>query len=47
MKKYRITMTEKQLRTMICAIEDWHRFLCGQCEMSNATAYVEEVHDAR
>ena len=33
---------------MMCeAVEDWHRFLCGQCEMSNATSYVEDCHEAR
>lgn len=46
-KKYRITMSESQLRLMIDAIEDWHRFLCGQCEMSNATSYVADTRSAR
>ena len=47
MRKFRITMTEEQLRLMCAAVEDWHRFLCGQCEMSNATSYVEDCHEAR
>ena len=46
-KRYRLTMTEKQLHYMMAAVEDWHRFLCGQCELSNATAYADERHDAR
>ncbi len=44
-KKYRVTMTESQLRLMSQAVEDWHRFLCGQCEMSNATSYIEDAND--
>ncbi len=46
-KKYRITMTESQLRLMIDAIEDWHRFLSGQCGMDNATSYIKDTHTAR
>ena len=29
------------------AVEDWHRFLCGQCEMTHATAYVKELRKLR
>lgn len=47
MKKYRITLTEEQLRLMCDAVEDWHRFLAGQCEMSNATSYIHDTHAAR
>ena len=39
-KKYKVTMTESQLRLMAAAVEDWHRFLCGQCEMDNATSSI-------
>lgn len=46
-KLYRITLTEEQMRLMCFAVEDWHRFLCGQCEMSNATAYIKDTHEAR
>lgn len=46
-KHYRLTMTESQLRLMCDAVEDWHRFLAGQCEMSNATSYIEDCHAAR
>ena len=47
MKKYRITLTEEQLCLMLSAVEDWHRFLCGQCEMSYATSYIKDTHAAR
>lgn len=46
-KRYRVTLTESQLKLAMSAIEDWHRFLCGQCEMSNATSYADEVHTVR
>ena len=46
-KRYRITMTESQLRLMMAAVEDWHRFLAGQCGMDNATSYIEDCHAAR
>ena len=46
-KRYRITMTESQLRMMADAVEDWHRFLAGQCEMANATSFIEDIHEAR
>lgn len=46
-KKYQITVTETQLRLMANAIEDWHRFLSGQCEMSNATSLVKDCRKAR
>lgn len=35
-KKYTITCTKEQLKMISLAVEDWHRFLAGQCEMSNA-----------
>lgn len=46
-KLYRITMTESQLRLMANAVEDWHRFLAGQCEMANATSFIKDMHEAR
>ena len=46
-KKYRIAMTESQLRLMANAVEDWSRFLAGQCEMSFATGMLENYHDAK
>lgn len=26
---------------MMNAIEDWHRFICGQCSMAYATSYID------
>ena len=46
-KKYRITMTGSQLMLMINALEDWHRFLAGQCEMLNATSLLRNGCEAR
>ena len=43
-KKYTITCTEEQLRLIAHAVEDWHRFLSGQCELSNATSYINDAH---
>lgn len=40
-KKYTITLSEEQLRLMANAIEDWSRFMTGQCEMFNATCLIE------
>ena len=44
-KKYTITCTEEQLRLIASAVEDWHRFLAGQCELSNATSMLKNYHD--
>lgn len=44
MKKYTITCTEEQLRLIAAAVEDWHRFLSGQCELSHATSYIKDAH---
>ena len=50
MKKYTITCTEDQLRLIAHAVEDWHRFLAGQCDLSHATSYIvpaKKVHECR
>lgn len=39
--KYQITCSKEQLMTIANAMEDWHRFLAGQCEMSNATMMLQ------
>lgn len=41
-RKWRITLTEEQLYVMINALEDWHRFICGQCTMDYATSFISE-----
>jgi len=51
MKKYTITLTEEQMSLIADAVEDWCRFLCGQCELDHATGmllpteYIHEVRD--
>lgn len=35
MKKYRIELTEKQLRLIAMCVEDCHRFAAGQTDMAN------------
>ena len=37
-KKWRIELTEHQLRLMAQCVEDCHRFISGQMELSNSTA---------
>lgn len=39
-RKWQITLTEEQLQIMIQAVEDWHRFICGQCSLDYATSYI-------
>ena len=39
-KQYKVTLTKSQLRLVAHAVEDWHRFLAGQCEMVHATSLV-------
>lgn len=41
MKKYTITLTEEQMRLIAEGMEDYHRFLAGECRMMNATRYVQ------
>ena len=36
-KKWRIELTEHQLRLMAQCVEDCHRFIAGQTELSNST----------
>lgn len=45
--RYQITMTESQMRMIACAVEDWTRFLSGQCEMWNATSMLDNYQDLR
>ena len=40
-RKWQITLTEEQMCFMTNALEDWHRFICGQCELHSATSYIE------
>ena len=45
MKKYTITLTEEQLRLVADSMEDYHRFLAGECRMEHATQYVKPASD--
>ena len=40
-KKWRIELTEHQLRLIANCVEDCHRFICGQMELSNSTAFLK------
>ena len=52
MKQYTITCSEEQLHLIASAIEDWSRFLSGQCELHHATSMLmnhenyKELNDA-
>ena len=39
-KKWRIELTEHQLRLMAQCVEDCHRFIAGQTELINSTACI-------
>lgn len=47
MKKFTITCTEEQLRLVANAVEDWSRFLCGQCEMENAASLLDTYRELK
>ena len=46
-KKWRIELTEHQLRLMAQCVEDCHRFIGGQMELSNSTACLEDYRIVR
>ena len=46
-KKWRIELTEHQLRLMAQCVEDCHRFVGGQLELSNSTACLENYCELR
>ena len=46
--EYTITLSKKHLTLIAKAVEDWSRFLSGQCEMWNATSMLtngKEIQD--
>ena len=48
-KKWRIELTEHQLRLIANFVEDCHRFIAGQTEMNNSTSclkYYRELSEA-
>ena len=40
-KKWRIELTEHQLRLVAQCVEDCHRFIAGQTELSNSTVHLK------
>ena len=40
-KKWRIELTEHQLRLIANCVEDCHRFIAGQMGLSNSTVYLQ------
>lgn len=49
-RKWQITITEEQMCLMINALEDWHRFVSGDCQLFNATSFIEPIktmHEVR
>ena len=44
-KKWRIELTEHQLRLMAQCIEDCHRLIVGQMELSNSTDFLEHYSE--
>jgi hypothetical protein len=40
-RRWTIELSEPQLRLLANAVEDWHRFLAGQTEMSHACAVLD------
>ena len=44
-KKWRIELTEHQLRLIANCVEDCHRFVCGQMELSNSTACLKHYRE--
>ena len=45
-KKWRIELTEHQLRLIANCVEDCHRFIAGQMELNNSTACLKSELDA-
>lgn len=46
-KKYRITLSERQLHLIINCVEDIHRFMGGQAELDNCTAILKNSCEVR
>jgi hypothetical protein len=42
-KRYRIEVSEEQLRMIINCVEDCHRFMGGQMELQNTTSALREI----
>ena len=44
-KKWRIELTEHQLKLIVNCVEDCHRFIGGQMELSNSTVCLERYFE--
>ena len=44
-KKWRIEMTEHQLRRIAKCVEDCHRFIAGQMGLDNSTAFLKHYRE--
>jgi hypothetical protein len=47
MKKYQIELNEEQLYLIAHCVEDIHRFMSGQTELSNCISCLEKYEDLR
>lgn len=45
MKKYQLTVTERQLNLIAECVEDCHRFMAGQYELHNMTSRLDAFHE--
>ena len=44
-RKWKIELTEHQLRLIANCVEDCHRFIAGQMELSNSTAFLKHYRE--
>jgi hypothetical protein len=46
-KRYSLELTEQQLYLIAACVEDVCRFMCGQTDLSNSTAVLDDFDDVR
>ena len=44
-KKFRITVSESQLRMIAACVEDMHRFMSGDMDLYNCTSILDDMHE--
>ena len=44
-RKYRLTVSESQLRMIAACVEDCSRFMSGQTELYNCTSMLDDMHE--
>lgn len=47
MKKYKVTLNERQLQLIADCVEDIHRFMGGQMELYNATTMLDNMREVQ